>query len=130
MHVPNASAEIDAYYAVGKLLYDNDDFCRAADVFRLVALLDPRRGDAWWALGACHEQEGELETAAAMYETGFHLGEQPIDIGLLAARALYRTGERARAQEIIELLKRERPATRDERLQSLEREMKEAGSCR
>lgn len=130
MNTPSASAEIDAYYAVGKLLYDNDDFRKAADVFRLVALLDPTRCDAWWALGACHEQEGDLETAAAMYETGFHLGEQPIEVGLLAARALHRTGERARAQEIIELLKWEGPANRDERLQSLEHELREVGSCR
>lgn len=125
------AAEFDAYYAIGKLLYDNDEFRKAADVFRLAALLEPTRGEVWWALGACHEQEGELGVAALLYETGYHLGEQSPELGLLATRAFFRAGERGKADEMIAELARARlDVESKERLKRIEWEMKGEGSCR
>jgi uncharacterized protein HemY len=106
-----SKVEVAAFYEVGRMLYDSSDFQRAAEVFRLVALLDPTNGDGWQALGACHEQQGELGVAAVVYETGFHLGGASVELALLAARAFARSNEADKAWELVEQVRGERLTT-------------------
>ncbi len=99
--LPVASAEqLDAMYAVAHGLYERADFARAADVLRFIVLVDPLRSDAWWALGACHEQIDDHEVAATLYDVGFRMSDDP-DLGLLCARALVKAGDRAAAREML-----------------------------
>ncbi len=103
-HLPAASAEqLDAMYTVAHMLYERGDFARAADILRYVVLADPLRSDAWWALGACHEQVDDHAIAAALYDIGYRMGEDAA-LGLLCARAFVRAGEPARAREILATL--------------------------
>ena len=102
-----SDAQADALYAAGHKLYQVDKFRRAADVFRLLALARPLRGDAWWALAACHEQLDDFAVAARLYSIGFRLGGQEAQLGLLCARARARAGDlqgaRAMLDEVIEV---------------------------
>jgi tetratricopeptide (TPR) repeat protein len=92
----------DALYAVGHTLFQAEDYVRAADVFRFLLLAEPKRTSAWLALGACHEHLDEHDVAASLYEAGFRLDSQAIDLGLLAARARARSGEHAEAEQLLD----------------------------
>ena len=94
--------QFDAIYAVGHLLFQAEDFVRAADVFRFLLLAEPDRTGTWLALGACHERLDEHDLAGALYETGFRIDNQAVELGLLAARARARTGDRQRARELLD----------------------------
>ena len=96
--------ELDALYAVGHALFERGDFRKAADVFRFVALADPLRGSAWWALGACHEELDDPEVAATLYDLGFRCGGQPAELGFLCARARARAGDASGARSMLEEL--------------------------
>ena len=111
MGSPEMAASLDALYQIGWELYQRDDFTRAADVFRFLALLQPTRHEAWWALGACHEQLDDDAVAAVLYEIAFRAGEGPAELGLLCARARARAGDRSGAADLLASM---RGATRDD----------------
>ena len=97
----------DALYQIGWELYQRDAFVQAADVFRFLVVIAPSRSDAWWALGACHEQRDDHAVAAEVYETGYRSGEQDLDLGLLCARARSRAGDLVGARRMIAELRGE-----------------------
>jgi tetratricopeptide (TPR) repeat protein len=57
----------EVLYAAGHVFYEQSDYARAADVFRLLALARPHTPRSWIALGATHEAAGDLEPAMALY---------------------------------------------------------------
>jgi len=73
--VPFTSADQDAIYAVGRSLYDRADHQRAADVFRLLALLAPLRSRSWASLAACHEAFGDNDRARILYALALDVRE-------------------------------------------------------
>jgi hypothetical protein len=95
--------QIEALYRAGHSLLGRDPR-RAADVFRLLALCEPLYADAWHALGSCHEELGELDLAATLYETGFLLGGHAPVLGLLAARAYHLAGEAEQTARLLDAL--------------------------
>ena len=100
-----SAAQLDALYSVGHMLYEQDRFVRAADVFRYLCFIDPRRTDAWWALGACHEQLDEHEVASVVYGIGFSEDEERVELGLLCARARARSGDPLQARALLDELR-------------------------
>jgi len=96
--------ELDAFYAVGHLLYEQGDFARAAHVFRYVLFVDPTRADAWLALGACHECADDVDVAAAIYRCGFGVAGRDPELGLHAARAHARCDDYDDASQVLEAL--------------------------
>jgi len=94
--------QLEAFYAVGKLLYDQGAIRRAAEIFRYVLSVDARRANAWLALGACHEQLDDLEIAASLYEFGFRVSGHDPELGLLGARARAAVGDLTEAAELLE----------------------------
>jgi len=95
--------QIEALYLAGHSLLGRDPR-RAADGFRLLALCEPLYTDAWHALGSCHEELGELDVAATLYETGFLLGGKAPALGLLAARAHWLAGDPEQSTRLLDIL--------------------------
>lgn len=93
--------KLGAFYAVGHELYEREDYVNAAHAFRYVVFRDPLHRDAWWALGACHEQLDDFETAANLYDLGFRATDLDPDLGLRAARAYLEAGDKNAAQNIL-----------------------------
>ncbi|MCC6900357.1 MAG: tetratricopeptide repeat protein [Polyangiaceae bacterium] len=94
-----SSDELQALYLAGHTLFEQGSFRQAADVFRFAVLVEPLFAEAWQGLGRCHDEVGEPETAALIYETGFRLGGNDATLGYLSARALMQCGERVEARE-------------------------------
>lgn len=99
---PSPAEALEAFYAVGFQLFEQGDYSRAADVFRYVVVSDQGRADAWWALGACHEQIDDLELAASLYEIGFNMSGHDATLGLLAARARAASGDMDAGRELMQ----------------------------
>jgi tetratricopeptide (TPR) repeat protein len=59
--------QAEALYAAGHAYYEQSDYARAADVFRLLALARPHSPRSWIALAATHEGVGDTERAMALY---------------------------------------------------------------
>ncbi len=94
-----------ALYDVAADLYDRDDFRRAADLFRCVALTSPTSAHAWWGLAACHERMDDAPVAATLYETGYRLGGEELpELALLCARAHLASGNLEGAQQMLDEL--------------------------
>lgn len=119
-------AEQRALFAAGHILYARDEYERAADVFRFIVLADPLDADAWWALGACHEQLGDFEAAALQYENAFRFGEARADVGLLWTRALIRAGSTDAKEALNEVAELELDGVQSRQLSALRAEL---GGC-
>lgn len=93
----------EALYAAGHAFYENDDYVRAADVFRLLAFARPHSGRSWLALAATHDAAGEEDRALALYGIATEALEATIEERALAflhlARLEHLTGESERASE-------------------------------
>ena len=98
------SDELQALYLAGHTLFDHGNFQQAADVFRFTVLMEPLFAEAWQGLGRCHDEVGDAEAAALVYETGFRLGGNDPTLGYLSARALMQNGEKSEARERLEEL--------------------------
>lgn len=59
--------QAEALYAAGYTFYEQSDFARAAEVFRLLSLARPHAPRSWIALAATHEAAGDTERAMALY---------------------------------------------------------------
>lgn len=104
--------ELDALYSVGHDLYERADYPRAAEVFRLLIAAEPLHVEGWQALGACHEQLDDPETACGLYEIGYRMGENDPKLGFLCARASWLAGDAEGTRTMLEDLKdRELDAT-------------------
>ncbi len=94
--------ELDALYSVGHDLYERSDYFRAAEVFRLLVAAEPLHVEGWQALGACHEQVDDLETACGLYEIGYRMGGNEPKLGFLCARASWLAGDTERTRDMLE----------------------------
>ncbi len=99
-----AAAELDALLQAGEELMTRGQTRPAADALRLVALADPLRTEAWHALAACHEQDGDHAAAADIYELGYCLGGEDEPLGLLAVRARLRAGDADAALALLDAI--------------------------
>jgi Flp pilus assembly protein TadD len=97
--------ELDALYSVGHDLYERAEYPRAAEVFRLLVATEPLHVEGWQALGACHEQLDDLETASGLYEIGYRMGGNEPKLGFLCARAAWLDGDAARTRDMLEDLR-------------------------
>lgn len=108
--VPFTSADQDAVYAVGRVLYERADHQRAADVFRLLALLAPMRSRSWASLAACHEALGEVERARVLYALALDVSEHDNHRPVAAAykaRLDLEVGDEEAAAATLELFDRD-----------------------
>ena len=96
-------AQADTLYAVGHAYYEGDDFRRAADVFRLLALARPHSGRSWLALAATHDAADDHERALALYGIASEAAAATLEERALAylhlARSEHLAGESEQASE-------------------------------
>lgn len=59
--------QAEALYAAGYAFFEQSEYVRAADVFRLLALARPHSARSWIALAATHESVGDTDRAMALY---------------------------------------------------------------
>lgn len=107
---PFTPGDQDALYAVGRTLYDNAEHHRAADVFRLLALLAPMRSRSWTSLAACHEAFGDTERARVLYALALDVNEHDNHRPVAAAykaRLDLEAGDINAAIETLELFDRD-----------------------
>jgi len=108
--VPFTAADQDAVYAVGRMLYDRAEHHRAADVFRVLALLAPMRSRSWAALAACHEAFGDTERARILYALALDVNEHDNHRPVAAAykaRLDLESGDAGAAEATLELFDRD-----------------------
>lgn len=74
--IPYTSADQDAIYAIGRVLYDRADYTDATHMFRLLALVAPTRSRSWASLAACHEALGDAERARILYALALDVDER------------------------------------------------------
>ncbi len=96
--------ELHALYLVGHELFERGAFVKAANVFRLIVLVEPLHVESWQALGACHEELDDVTTAGALYRVGFIMGGHDAKLGFLQARSLWRGGDHAEARMVLDAL--------------------------
>jgi Flp pilus assembly protein TadD len=74
---PEASRAIEAIYAIGHTLLEQQRAVEAAKVFRVMLRLVPTDERGWLGLGACHEEVDDLELASELYGTGWTVAQPP-----------------------------------------------------
>ncbi len=79
---------VEAIYAAGHWLLEQERFADAAKVFRVMLHAAPRDERGWLALGECHERIDQPRIALELYGTGAALAEHPARCQLGRARVL------------------------------------------
>ena len=74
---PDASRAIEAMYAIGHSLLEQQRAVDAANVFRVMLRLVPTDERGWLGLGACHEEVDDLQMASELYGTGWTVAQPP-----------------------------------------------------
>jgi Flp pilus assembly protein TadD len=74
---PDGSRAIEAIYAIGHTLLEQQRAIEAAKVFRVMLRLVPTDERGWLGLGACHEELDDLEIANELYGTGWTVAQPP-----------------------------------------------------
>jgi Flp pilus assembly protein TadD len=100
--VPSAPQAVDALYAVGHWLYNQDRFADAIRVFRAVLRVAPRDERGWLALGACHEALDQHDVALELYDQARRTAEAAPRCNMARARVLRARGMEADARESLE----------------------------
>jgi tetratricopeptide (TPR) repeat protein len=120
-----APPTVEAIYATGHWLLQEERFAQAASVFRVMLLAAPADERGWLALGQCHEGAGHLRIALEMYGTGAMVGTSPVRCLLARARVLRALDRDAEADQAIETA--EAAAEQNEDLLALVEREKGAG---
>ncbi len=94
------SGAIEAIYAIGHALLEQQRATDAVKIFRVMVRLAPTDERAWLALGFCHEQMDEVHIATELYGTGWTVAV-PSSVRCLCAleRTLRLLGEDALADD-------------------------------
>ena len=74
---PEGSRAIEAIYAIGHTLLEQQRAVEAAKVFRVMLRLVPTDERGWLGLGACHEELDDLDIASELYGTGWTVAQPP-----------------------------------------------------
>jgi len=97
---PDGSRAIEAIYAIGHTLLEQQRAIEAAKVFRVMLRLVPTDERGWLGLGACHEELDDLEIASELYGTGWTVAQPPSARCLSAlSRVVQLLGDTATANE-------------------------------
>lgn len=64
---------LNAYIEKGKILFDKKKFEDAAAVFKLANTVSPAFPDAWYWIGRCQQQAGQLQDARESYQKAYAL---------------------------------------------------------
>ncbi len=64
---------LNAYIEKGKILFDQKKFDEAAGVFKLANTVSPAFPDAWYWIGRCQQQAGQLQDAKESYQKAYSL---------------------------------------------------------
>jgi hypothetical protein len=83
-----APPTVEAIYATGHWLLQEERFAQAASVFRVMLMAAPADERGWLALGQCHEGIGQSQIALEMYGTGAMVGRSSVRCLLARARVL------------------------------------------
>lgn len=96
----NPSRAIEAIYAIGHALLEQQRALEAVSVFRVMLRLVPTDERAWLGLASCHEEMDDLSIAAELYGAGYATAEPPSASCLVALARLTRiTGDTVMASE-------------------------------
>ena len=104
-HRPNdatleGSRAIEAIYAIGHTLLEQQRAVEAAKVFRVMLRLVPTDERGWLGLGACHEELDDLDIASELYGAGWTVAQPPSARCLSAlSRVMHLLGDVATAHE-------------------------------
>jgi Flp pilus assembly protein TadD len=74
---PEGSRAIEAIYAIGHTLLEQQRTVEAAKAFRVMLRLVPTDERGWLGLGACHEELDDLDIASELYGTGWTVAQPP-----------------------------------------------------
>ena len=74
---PEGSRAIEAIYAIGHTLLEQQRAVEASKVFRVMLRLVPTDERGWLGLGACHEELDDLDIASELYGTGWTVAQPP-----------------------------------------------------
>ena len=106
---PATRDAIEALYATGHWLYSQRRYKDSSSVFRIMLICVPADDRGWLALGACHEELGEVEVALELYGAGRVVARPSARCEVARARVLRGLGlgddaddALARAREIAE----------------------------
>lgn len=64
---------LNAYIEKGKILFDQKKFDEAIAVFKLANTVSPAFPDAWYWIGRCQQQAGQLQDARESYQKAYSL---------------------------------------------------------
>jgi len=94
------SRAIEAIYAIGHALLEQQRALEAVSVFRVMLRLVPTDERAWLGLASCHEEMDDLTIAAELYGAGYAAAQPPSTSCLSALARLMRVvGDAAMASE-------------------------------
>ena len=79
---------VEAIYAAGHWLLEEQRLADAAKVFRVMLHAAPHDERAWLALGECHERRDQLRIALELYGAGSALSAPSVRCQLARARVL------------------------------------------
>jgi tetratricopeptide (TPR) repeat protein len=91
---------IEAIYAIGHTLLEQQRANEAVKVFRVMVRLAPTDERSWLGLGSCHEDMDDVAVAAELYGAGYAIAQPPSARCLAAlARVVRSSGDVALADE-------------------------------
>lgn len=94
------SRAIEAIYAIGHALLEQQRALEAVSVFRVMLRLAPADERAWLGLASCHEEMDDLSIAAELYGAGYAAAQPPSAKCLSElARLMRLSGDAAMANE-------------------------------
>jgi Flp pilus assembly protein TadD len=94
------SRAVEAIYAIGHTLLEQQRAVEAAKVFRVMLRIVPSDERGWLGLGACHEEMDDLDIASELYGTGWTVSQPPSARCLYALSRIVRLlGDRASADD-------------------------------
>jgi Tfp pilus assembly protein PilF len=82
---------IDAIYAIGHALLEQQRAHEAVKIFRVMLRLVPSDERSWLGLASCHEDMDEVAVAAELYGAGYAVSQPPSARCLSALARLART---------------------------------------
>ena len=92
---------IEAIYATGHWLLEQQRTAEAAAVFRTMIHAEPRDERGWLGLGECHERAEQPRIAAEILGAGSAVAPSPVRLLLARARALVATGLELEAEQSL-----------------------------
>ena len=112
-------AAIEAIYATGHWLLEQEQPSEAATVFRTMIHAEPRDERGWLGLGECHERVDQPRIAAEILGAGSVVATSSVRLLVARSRALTSAGFEVEAEESLSAAADAAVAADDEELQAL-----------